>query len=215
MERDLVEATDNGWVEGDPLDQPENPEEVRMMASAADVVAVANPEVGVVERSDQAHQVRRLVRRRQPAVVRHVRQLVLPRGRGGQARRRFFRQGLRLLPRRRRVVPMRGAWGTSPRVGAVVFFRFPGGPARIHHVGIVTGVNLDGTVDTIEGNTSRARPALSAVVGSGGADARPGLWATYYPEYDAGSGPIPAPPPPPSGDEVETHSPAPASRGHG
>lgn len=29
MERDLVEATDNGWVEGDPLDQPENPEEVR------------------------------------------------------------------------------------------------------------------------------------------------------------------------------------------
>lgn len=29
MERDLVEATDNGWVEGDPLDQPDNPEEVR------------------------------------------------------------------------------------------------------------------------------------------------------------------------------------------
>lgn len=29
MERDLVEATDNGWVEGDPLEQPDNPEEVR------------------------------------------------------------------------------------------------------------------------------------------------------------------------------------------
>ena len=29
MERRLVEATDNGWVEGDPLDQPDNPEEVR------------------------------------------------------------------------------------------------------------------------------------------------------------------------------------------
>jgi hypothetical protein len=29
MERDLLEATDNGWVEGDPLDQPDNPEEVR------------------------------------------------------------------------------------------------------------------------------------------------------------------------------------------
>lgn len=46
-----------------------------------------------------------------------------------------------------------GRWGTKPRVGAHVFFNFNG--TRIHHVGIVTRVNSDGTIDTVEANTSR------------------------------------------------------------
>ncbi len=46
-----------------------------------------------------------------------------------------------------------GRWGTRPRVGAHVFFRFSGD--RIHHVGLVTGVNPGGSIDTIEANTSR------------------------------------------------------------
>jgi hypothetical protein len=49
----------------------------------------------------------------------------------------------------------RGAWGTAPRPGAVVFFDFPGdGVNRISHVGLVEAVNTDGTITTIEGNTS-------------------------------------------------------------
>lgn len=45
-----------------------------------------------------------------------------------------------------------GRWGSTPRRGALVFFRFSGG--RIHHVGIVEGVNRDGSITTIEANTS-------------------------------------------------------------
>jgi hypothetical protein len=40
------------------------------------------------------------------------------------------------------------------RYGAVVFFDFPDSTYRIQHVGLVTAVNGDGTVNTIEGNTS-------------------------------------------------------------
>jgi hypothetical protein len=47
----------------------------------------------------------------------------------------------------------RSRWGSVPRVGAHVFFRFSG--PRIHHVGLVTAVNSDGSIDTIEANTSR------------------------------------------------------------
>lgn len=46
----------------------------------------------------------------------------------------------------------RGQWGHAPRIGAHVFFRFSGN--RIHHVGIVVKVNPDGSIDTVEGNTS-------------------------------------------------------------
>lgn len=46
-----------------------------------------------------------------------------------------------------------GRWHTSsPRPGDVVFFNFGGG--RINHVGIVEAVNGDGSITTIEGNTS-------------------------------------------------------------
>lgn len=49
----------------------------------------------------------------------------------------------------------RRQWGSVPRPGAVVFFDFPGdGVNRISHVGIVEAVNRDGSIVTIEGNTS-------------------------------------------------------------
>lgn len=49
----------------------------------------------------------------------------------------------------------RRQWGSAPRPGAVVFFDFPGdGVNRISHVGIVEAVNADGSIVTIEGNTS-------------------------------------------------------------
>lgn len=49
----------------------------------------------------------------------------------------------------------RGQWSTTPRIGSLVLFDFPGdGVARISHVGIVEGINPNGTLVTIEGNTS-------------------------------------------------------------
>jgi hypothetical protein len=51
-----------------------------------------------------------------------------------------------------------GAWGNaetaSPKPGDIVFFDFVEGGAPVEHVGIVVKDNLDGTVTTIEGNTS-------------------------------------------------------------
>lgn len=46
----------------------------------------------------------------------------------------------------------RNRWSTLPRVGAVVFFSMGG--QRIDHVGLVVKVNGDGSIITIEGNTS-------------------------------------------------------------
>jgi hypothetical protein len=46
----------------------------------------------------------------------------------------------------------------QPRAGDIVFFDFPNdGIDRISHVGIVVKDNLDGTVTTIEGNTTHER----------------------------------------------------------
>lgn len=45
-------------------------------------------------------------------------------------------------------------YGKTPRVGALVFFDFPDSVDRIQHVGIVEAVAVDGTLQTIEGNTS-------------------------------------------------------------
>lgn len=43
----------------------------------------------------------------------------------------------------------------TPRVGSLVFFDWPGdGVDRISHVGFVEAVNADGTLTTIEGNTT-------------------------------------------------------------
>lgn len=45
-------------------------------------------------------------------------------------------------------------WGTTPRRGAIAFFDFPDGVHRIQHVGLVEKVHTNGTITTIEGNTS-------------------------------------------------------------
>ena len=41
----------------------------------------------------------------------------------------------------------------KPQYGDIVFFDFPGGE-KVDHVGIVVKVNDDGTLDTVEGNTT-------------------------------------------------------------
>lgn len=49
----------------------------------------------------------------------------------------------------------RGRADRTPRVGSLVFFDWPGdGVDRISHVGLVEAVNPDGTLTTIEGNTT-------------------------------------------------------------
>ena len=47
-----------------------------------------------------------------------------------------------------------GRWHTTPEPGDLAFFDFPDSTYRIQHIGFVTQVNDDGTVTTIEGNTS-------------------------------------------------------------
>jgi len=51
-----------------------------------------------------------------------------------------------------------GKWSNAetakPKPGDIVFFDFVEGGAPVEHVGIVVKDNLDGTVTTIEGNTS-------------------------------------------------------------
>lgn len=47
-----------------------------------------------------------------------------------------------------------GRWTLTPEVGAWVFFDFPDTVNRIQHVGVVEAIHPDGTITTIEGNTS-------------------------------------------------------------
>lgn len=49
-----------------------------------------------------------------------------------------------------------GRWQSHPEIGALVFFQFPGGEARPNHVGIVSAIYSDGSIETIEGNTDTA-----------------------------------------------------------
>jgi surface antigen len=48
-----------------------------------------------------------------------------------------------------------GRWGSQPRIGAVVFYRWPG-MDRAAHVGIVEAVRSDGSIIAIEGNSDVA-----------------------------------------------------------
>jgi hypothetical protein len=48
-----------------------------------------------------------------------------------------------------------GRWGSTPRIGAVIFFQWPG-ENRACHVGLVEAVRADGSVATLEGNTDVA-----------------------------------------------------------
>ena len=46
------------------------------------------------------------------------------------------------------------AWSTTPKRGDIVFFDFSGKHTTRQHVGIIEKVNADGSLGTIEGNTS-------------------------------------------------------------
>ena len=64
-----------------------------------------------------------------------------------------------------------GAWSNGatakPKPGDVVFFDFIEGGAPVEHVGIVVKDNLDGTVTTIEGNTSPEHKAKGSQANGG------------------------------------------------
>jgi peptidoglycan hydrolase-like protein with peptidoglycan-binding domain len=47
-----------------------------------------------------------------------------------------------------------GQASKTPRVGSLVFYDWPDAEQRIQHVGIVEAINADGTITTIEGNTT-------------------------------------------------------------
>jgi len=121
-------------------------------ASAADVLATARSQIGTVERPAGSN--------RTPYGAEY--------GGDGQAWcAKFvwwvFRKSLAssLIPKAAftptfaRWFRDKGQWGNTPRPGAVVFFDFPNDRMhRISHVGLVEAVNSDGTITTIEGNTS-------------------------------------------------------------
>lgn len=88
-----------------------------------------------------------------------------------------------------------GRWSSVPQVGDLVLFDFPGdGVNRISHVGLVEKVNGDGSVTTIEGNTSSGQ-AGSQRDGGGvyRRVRRAGIVGYAHPDY--GTGPAPAQPP--------------------
>jgi len=64
-----------------------------------------------------------------------------------------------------------GAWSNAetakPKPGDIVFFDFVEGGAPVEHVGIVVKDNLDGTVTTIEGNTSPEKKAKGSQANGG------------------------------------------------
>lgn len=64
-----------------------------------------------------------------------------------------------------------GSWANAatatPKPGDIVFFDFIEGGAPVEHVGIVLKDNLDGTVTTIEGNTSPEKKAKGSQANGG------------------------------------------------
>jgi len=45
-------------------------------------------------------------------------------------------------------------WYTSPKIGDCVFYKFGNNARKTDHIGIVESINSDGSINTIEGNTS-------------------------------------------------------------
>ncbi|GAB3286923.1 CHAP domain-containing protein [Kineosporia babensis] len=87
----------------------------------------------------------------------------------------------------------RGRWGSTPRVGAVVYFRWPG-MGRISHVGLVEAVRSDGSIVTIEGNTDAQGSRTGGRVMR---KIRRSYIAGYgYPNYDGSTPPVTIPPTP-------------------
>ncbi len=78
-----------------------------------------------------------------------------------------------------------GRADTTPRVGSLVFFDWPDSINRIQHIGLVEAVNGDGTVTTIEGNTSSG--AAGSQHDGGGVwrrKRRAGIVGYGHPAYD-------------------------------
>jgi hypothetical protein len=49
------------------------------------------------------------------------------------------------------------AWYQSPQIGDLVFFKFGSTSRWVNHIGIVKEINPDGSIVTIEGNTSSTK----------------------------------------------------------
>ncbi|WP_101788636.1 CHAP domain-containing protein [Nonomuraea indica] len=80
-----------------------------------------------------------------------------------------------------------GRWGTRPKVGALVYFNFPGGGDAVDHVEIVEAIRADGSIVTIGGNVSNQVKRLvrrSNIAGYG------------YPDYSEPAPPKPSKPKP-------------------
>ncbi len=160
IEASLLEPTDNGLRPGDPEDQPPAPDEPRDVGpslnagSAIDrVIGRFESQLGTTESPPGSN--------RTPYCDWY--------GLTGPwcamfVSWCFFHEGLALTastskgfsytPAGAEWFKNQGRWSNRPERGHVVFFDFPGDSVnRISHVGIVTGVNEDGTIETIEGNT--------------------------------------------------------------
>jgi hypothetical protein len=90
----------------------------------------------------------------------------------------------------------RGRADRSPRVGDLVLFDWPGdGVDRISHVGLVEAVNRDGTLTTIEGNTTSGTRGDQRMGGGVWRRARSTSSVVIYghPAYAGAAAPAPAP----------------------
>jgi hypothetical protein len=76
----------------------------------------------------------------------------------------------------------RGQWGTTPKVGAVVFFDWNGDKVA-DHVGIVETVNPNGSIGTIEGNSTNPNRGRNGVFRH--VENAPYILGYGYPAYDA------------------------------
>ena len=160
MEASLLEQSDNALQPGDPEDQPPSPDALvpglprsRAAGPVDRVIARFESQLGTTENPPGSN--------RTPYCEWY--------GLTGPwcamfVSWCFFQEGLPLAastskgfaytPAGAQWFKTQGRWTQTPQRGHVVFFDFPNDSVkRISHVGIVTGVNADGTIDTIEGNT--------------------------------------------------------------
>jgi peptidoglycan hydrolase-like protein with peptidoglycan-binding domain len=156
VEASFLEQTDNGLRPGDPVDQPsQQPTQLHALGGGdvARVIARFESQLGTTESPPGSN--------RTPYTDWY--------GMTGPwcamfVSWCFFHEGIPLpasTPKGFASTPVgaqwfksQGRWTETPGRGHVVFFDFPNDNVnRISHVGIVVGVNGDGSIDTIEGNT--------------------------------------------------------------
>lgn len=80
----------------------------------------------------------------------------------------------------------RGQWGKTPRVGAVVFFDW-NADGEADHVGLVETVNADGSIGTIEGNSTNPSGGRFGVFRH--TERAPYILGYGYPAYDSQGNP--------------------------